>query len=238
MYITSIMVSIGSSIILAGLVYILLVKKMHKERSSAAITEQVRAEIDRMIIDLNQTADRNIGLIEQRIKSLGDLLKEADHRISLLQKHADHISRTTDTYSRIRPNSVTTPPAGNRHADTGLQIEQEASAEAGSSPRRGTATPAGPTKPAGTAKPAGSQNQAGPRGSADTGVKGSASPARPTRQGNAANADGAGSAGGQSKRERVISLHRQGISPDIIASRVDSTVAEVELIISMTEGQR
>src|SRR6056297_964185 len=93
MYITSIMVSIGSSIILAGFVYILLVRKMHKERSSTAITEQVRAEIDRMIVDLNQTADRNIGLIEQRIQSLGELIKEADHRMTLLQKQTDSLSR-------------------------------------------------------------------------------------------------------------------------------------------------
>lgn len=201
MYITSLMVSIGSSIILAGLVYILLVKKMHKERSSATITEQVRAEIDRMIVDLNQTADRNIGLIEQRIKSLGGLIKEADHRISLLQKHADNLSRNTDTYSRIRPNSITTP-----RAESSLKTEKST----------------GPSTASDRSEETGGSGQL-PRTKAPD---------------NTAGADSRTEAGGQSKRERVISLHKQGISPDIIASRVDSTVAEVELIISMTEGQR
>ena len=192
MYITSIMVSIGSSIILAGVVYILLVKKIHKERSSAVITAEVRAEIDRMIVDLNQTADRNIGLIEQRIQSLGNMIKEADHRISLLQKQADDVSRHTDTYSRIRPHNV-----------TAARVEHD-------------------SKPAKGVEPSNTK-------SADTQQNTAANPQHTEKP---------GPAGGQSKRDRVISLHRQGISPDIIASRVDSTVAEVELIITMTEGQQ
>lgn len=207
MYITSIMVSIGSSIILAGLVYILLVKKMHKERSSAAITEQVRAEIDRMIVDLNQTADRNIGLIEQRLKSLGDLIKEADHRISLLQKQADNLSKSMDTYSRLRPGNLTNP----------------------SSPSTSPAT-----------SPTTSKSAFAPEKAAAAGTRAEQTPqpeSRPSKK-SEESATQANSGGGQSKRERVINLHRQGISADIIASRVDSTVAEVELIISMTEGQK
>lgn len=209
MYITSIMVSIGFCIILSGLVYILLVRKMHKERSSAAITGQVRAEIDRMIVDLNQTADRNIGLIEQRIESLGDLIKEADHRISLLQKHADNLSRTTDTYSRIRPNTITTAQPESSRTDTSSQTAQKALGSAFAGPER-------------------SEDQPG----------GTANRADPQEPELTSGADSPSVASGKSKREQVISLHRQGISPDIIASRVDSTVAEVELIISMTEGPR
>jgi len=186
------MVSIGSSIILAGVVYILLVKKMHKERSSAVITEQVRAEIDRMIVDLNQTADRNIGLIEQRMQSLGDMIKAADHRISLLQKHADDLARSTDTYSRIRPHNITAPRD-----------------EADSKPAKSFAN----------------------------GIT-SASEVQQNKAEQPKRTEEPGTTGGQSKRERVISLHRQGISTDIIASRVNSTVAEVELIITMTEGQQ
>src|SRR6056297_2490625 len=99
MYITALLMSIGTSSIVAGIVYILLIKRINKERSSSEITKQIRAEIDRMIVDLNQTADRNIGLIEQRLESLGDMVKEADHRISLLQKQADNLSKSVDTYS-------------------------------------------------------------------------------------------------------------------------------------------
>lgn len=206
MYITALLMSIGTSIIVAGIVYILLIKKINKERSSSEITKQIRAEIDRMIVDLNQTADRNIGLIEQRLKSLGDMVKEADHRLSLLQKHSDNVNRSTDTYSRIRPTRVVRQQQG----DAGQKPSQ--STQLGQSEQ-----PGGPEQPGVFEVPehhSRTQNQ--------------------TRK-----SDGQKSEDSSvPKRERIISFYRQGFSPDIIASRVDSTVAEVELIISMTEGQR
>jgi hypothetical protein len=39
-------------------------------------------------------------------------------------------------------------------------------------------------------------------------------------------------------RERVFDLHRQGISPDLIAARTGSTLGEVELIISLGERRQ
>lgn len=40
-----------------------------------------------------------------------------------------------------------------------------------------------------------------------------------------------------SKKERILDLHRKGIAPNIIAGRVGSTVGEVELVISLSEGK-
>ena len=193
MYITSIMVSIGISIILVGIVYILLVKRINKEKSSTAITEQVRNEIDRMVVDLNQTADRNIGLIEQQLKSLTEMIQEADHRISLLQKHSEKMNKSNDTYNQIRPSQIVKPKA-----PTAPDVGEV------SPPNAHTVDISKEMQPD-TSLPENEDSQ---------------------------------DAVTPPKRERVISLYRQGISLDIIASRVDSTVAEVELIISMTEGRR
>jgi TolA-binding protein len=190
------MVSTGISIILAGIVYILLVKRINREKSSTAITEQVRNEIDRMVVDLNQTADRNIGLIEQQLKSLTEMIQEADHRISLLQKHSEKLNKSTDTYNQIRPAQIIKPKA----------------------PTAATAPPAGEVSPP-NAHTVDISEEIQP---------GTSVPENEDAQ----------DAVTPSKRERVINLYRQGISLDIIASRVDSTVAEVELIISMTEGRR
>jgi hypothetical protein len=40
-----------------------------------------------------------------------------------------------------------------------------------------------------------------------------------------------------SKKERILDLHRKGIASNIIAGRVGSTVGEVELVISLSEGK-
>ncbi|MFO7731151.1 MAG: hypothetical protein R6V86_10325 [Spirochaetia bacterium] len=205
MYITSIMVSTGISIILAGIVYILLVKRINKEKSSTVITEQVRNEIDRMVIDLNQTADRNIGLIEQQLKSLTEMIQEADHRISLLQKHSEKLNKSTDTYNQIRPAQIVKPKApASPTASEAPTFPQAQKASEVSPPNEDTVDVSKKIQP-------------------DTSVPES---------------EDAQNGVTTSKRERIINLHQQGISLDIIASRVDSTVAEVELIISMTEGRR
>jgi hypothetical protein len=39
----------------------------------------------------------------------------------------------------------------------------------------------------------------------------------------------------QSKKDRILDLHRKGIAPNIIAGRVGSTIGEVELVISLSE---
>jgi len=199
MYITSIMVSTGISIILAGIVYILLVKRINREKSSTAITEQVRNEIDRMVVDLNQTADRNIGLVEQQLKLLTEMIQESDHRISLLQKHSEKLNRSTDTYNQIRPAQIMKPKEPPEQKEPTAQQSSEVSR-----PNAHTVDI--------------SENK-----KSSTSI----SESEDTRD-----------AVTPSKRERVINLYRQGISLDIIASRVDSTVAEIELIISMTEGRQ
>jgi len=205
MYITSIMVSTGISIILAGIVYILLVKRINREKSSTAITEQVRNEIDRMVVDLNQTADRNIGLVEQQLKLLTEMIQESDHRISLLQKHSEKLNRSTDTYNQIRPAQIMKPKE---------PPEQKA-----------------PTEPK---EPTAQQSSEVSRPNAHT-VDISENKKSST---SISESEDTRDAVTPSKRERVINLYRQGISLDIIASRVDSTVAEIELIISMTEGRQ
>ena len=193
MYITSIMVSTGISIILAGIVYILLVKRINREKSSTAITEQVRNEIDRMVVDLNQTADRNIGLVEQQLKLLTEMIQESDHRISLLQKHSEKLNRSTDTYNQIRPAQIMKPKEPTAQQSSEVSRPNAHTVDISENKKSST----------------------------------SISESEDTQD-----------AVTPSKRERVINLYRQGISLDIIASRVGSTVAEVELIISMTEGRR
>ncbi|GEM_PF-1871881 len=213
MYITALLMSIGTSSIVAGIVYILLIKRINKERSSSEITKQIRAEIDRMIVDLNQTADRNIGLIEQRLESLGDMVKEADHRISLLQKHSDNVNRSTDTYSRIRPAQVVRQQQGNAGQKPSQPNAQSLQFDQSDRPGEAGVTEH-PSRHQDHIKESNGRKSDGKKSS-----------------------DRQGEDSGVPKRERIISFYRQGFSPDIIASRVDSTVAEVELIISMTEGQ-
>ncbi|HDQ14222.1 MAG TPA: hypothetical protein ENN41_05355 [Sediminispirochaeta sp.] len=179
---TAIFVSLGTSLITAGILYLILNKKIERKQSTEQLLESVSSEIDKLIVDLNRTADRNIALIEDRVKSLNQLIQGADRRLALLRKEIDKHTASRGTYSDLRQRVRKTPA---------------------------------PTEPI----PNGAEKKVTPPMSSSSEGESEEAPKK-------------------SKREQILDMHRQGISADIIASRLDTTVAEIELIISMSEEGR
>ncbi len=72
----------------------------------------IREEVSRLLVELNQTTDRNIGLMEDRIASLNEQLVTADKKIALLRREIEKHDVGTQVYSRLveaRPPRLATP---------------------------------------------------------------------------------------------------------------------------------
>ena len=54
--------------------------------SSARILGEIRSEIDRLILDLGRETDRDVAILEDRIRGLRELMDEADRRILLADR--------------------------------------------------------------------------------------------------------------------------------------------------------
>jgi len=54
--------------------------------SSARILGDIRSEIDRLIMDLGRETDRDVAILEDRIRGLRELMDEADRRILLADR--------------------------------------------------------------------------------------------------------------------------------------------------------
>ena len=54
--------------------------------SSARILGDIRSEIDRLILDLGRETDRDVAILEDRIRGLRELMDEADRRILLADR--------------------------------------------------------------------------------------------------------------------------------------------------------
>lgn len=54
--------------------------------SSARILGDIRSEIDRLIVDLGRETDRDVAILEDRIRGLRELMDEADRRILLADR--------------------------------------------------------------------------------------------------------------------------------------------------------
>lgn len=100
-------------------VYFLLNRKISKILDSDKILSKVDDEVNSLILELNQTTERNILLIEDRIGKLSNLIKEADKSILLLKRefdrpkiepiHYNHLSKMRN-FVPIEDESVKDPP--------------------------------------------------------------------------------------------------------------------------------
>jgi hypothetical protein len=148
--------------------------------------DEIKREVGSIITELNQTTDRNIELVEDRITRLGTLIERADQRIKTLNRETVRLDRPSAAYnSRGRasvPDSV---------ARDSLDAE-----------------------PAPVKEPVGEVSQPA------SVPQGSASPSGPA-----------------SIRQQVRMLYLQGLPLERIATRVGKSVGEVELILSLHQGE-
>jgi hypothetical protein len=100
------------ALIITGFVvlYLILKKKIERRTDPSAALSEIRDEVDRIIVELNQTTDRNITLIEDKLAALGEKLAVADRKIALLQKESEKNELSSQVYSNILQKRAETRP--------------------------------------------------------------------------------------------------------------------------------
>ena len=197
------------------LVYLLLRDRVRRAASAEARIGEIREEVSRLLVELNQATDRNVALMEDRIAVLNEAISTADKKIGLLRRETEKHDVGSRIYSRLAE--------GKPLRSAGAQEPGEAGA-----PRAAPPPPVPPLavelfeRPGVTGR---LDAPAGPRGApaaeaAEVEVAATAAPV-PGRAGDV--------------RQRVMMLFRAGFSPSLIASRVGAPVGEVELIISLEQ---
>lgn len=91
--------------------YLALKKKIEARTDAASVLKQIRDEVDRLIVELNQTTDRNITLIEDKLASLNEQLALADKRIAMLRREAVKDQAGTRVYSNLVMKRADEPAA-------------------------------------------------------------------------------------------------------------------------------
>ncbi|MFN2311823.1 MAG: DUF6115 domain-containing protein [Spirochaetia bacterium] len=154
----NIFVVLGLNLVALAIGFLVLSSRLDRRVGSEQVIDEIRREVGSLLVELNQTTEQNIALIEERIDQLNEAVQKADQRITLLDRETERKQEGGELYTDIIKRS-----AERRRRDT--VVSPEATAE--------------------------------------------------------------------STTEQILSLHRKGIAPNIIANRVGSTVGEIELIISL-----
>lgn len=90
-------------------VYFLLNRKISNILDSEKLLSRVDEEINGLILELNQTTERNILLIEDRIKTLSGLINNSDKSILLLNKELNRQKIEPLHYSHLAKNRKIQP---------------------------------------------------------------------------------------------------------------------------------
>lgn len=214
---------------LLGMVFFYLF--MRSRFSRARLLADVRAEVDKLIIDLGREADRDVALLESRILNLRSLMDEADKRILLAG---------TETARRRDAAETAAALASVRQGDSiGISAAAARTARDG-----GPVFPTGPalvmnpvSVPVAQPEPAQAREESARPAQPEIErespsrsepitvytrpiVKRSDTPIEPVIP----------------LQERVLDMARKNISNDMIASTMSISLGEVELIIAMNNS--
>ncbi|HVO39846.1 MAG TPA: hypothetical protein VMV03_12525 [Spirochaetia bacterium] len=198
------------------LIYAILSDRVRRHTTASSQIAALRDEVSRLVVELNQTTERNVALVEDRLASLNEASAAADKKMGMLRRETEKHDVGAQVYSRLAEKSAAARAAA-RVSEAAPRAGEAGPRPAGAAPR---APEAGPPFAEGSP-----QTETAP-GAADGGVSGSPrdTPRTGTDKGET-----------QDARQRVMMLHRSGFPATLIASRVGMPVGEVELIISLEQ---
>lgn len=90
-------------------VYFLLNRKISKILDSEKILSRIDDEVNSLILELNQTTERNILLVEDRIVKLTQLIKDSDKSILILNKEFNRPKIEPLSYNNLSKKRIFIP---------------------------------------------------------------------------------------------------------------------------------
>lgn len=171
MNVNTIIISLIICSVYSFIIYQVLSRRINKKIDNKTFLNSVKEEISSLITQINETSDRNVLLLENRLEKLNSLLSSADSRISKLKNVIDDSLKIKD--EEIKSEKVYIALEPEPEPEPEKIIEQKQIVEDDPS---------------------------------------------------------------LSRRERILLLHKQGISSTVIANQTKATIGEVELIISLSRS--
>ncbi|RKX91406.1 MAG: hypothetical protein DRP59_07845 [Spirochaetes bacterium] len=98
--------AIGINAIVVLVIYLNLKRQLRKSTDAASILDEIREDVEGLIVEINQITDRNVSIIEDKIKQLNQLLQGADKRITLLKREGDNNPIEMPRYNDLKKSSI------------------------------------------------------------------------------------------------------------------------------------
>jgi hypothetical protein len=100
----------AASLILCGFFFIYFQSYLRRKTGSREILEDYREEVNKLIVEIDAATERDVFLVEERIKSLKALLEELDGKIGVYVREFERRRNTETIYNALGRNAKPVPP--------------------------------------------------------------------------------------------------------------------------------
>ncbi len=107
-----VLLSLSLNVLLIAVVYLIFRRKINRALEGSELIDMIKDEVNHLVVELNQTAERNIGIIEERIVRLQKLVGDADRKIMLLGKESEKVKFGAEIYDRLKKAAPIMRPVG------------------------------------------------------------------------------------------------------------------------------
>jgi len=226
-------------------IWLLLKARVRKTLELDSLLSDARKEVRALSIELNETADRNITLIEDRLEALRGILSEADRRMGVMKRELGSRAAEKEVYeklSRSRPvlrRDSTAPMTRENAYEPDIVANRTEGRDAANRPGLGAAAATGTM----------ATDQIIARPVVDEAANGNASVPRSATIDEAPIRLELGRRAPEilrsresvvppkSLRESTVELYRKGFSAEVIAAKLGATLAEIDLLVSLEENR-
>ncbi len=128
-------VSLAITTIMVLVAYLVLNRTIVARTSRQEALEEIRREVGAIITELNATSERNIELIEDRIRTLEKVIAQADRRVGALRRDLSSREVESDTYRRLAVSTGSGRPVEPTRAGQDCGAGPDSRTEASREPR-------------------------------------------------------------------------------------------------------
>jgi hypothetical protein len=135
---------------LAGLfaIWFLMKARLRRYLELENLLSGVRDEARALVLELNETADRNVSLVEDRMEALRELLREVDRRIGVERRELEIREKEKDVYARLSRRRPISPDEASAESLAAAPVSAPAPASSPAAPEPITLSlgPAAPSR--------------------------------------------------------------------------------------------
>jgi hypothetical protein len=220
----------AASLIFCGFFFIYFRAYLRRRIGREEIFSDYRDEVEKLAADIDAAAERDLTLIEDRLKTLKEIIDTADRRIAVLVRELDRQKTSGGLYTSLGKRAENKPGSS-------APQEQHAPEPAFAGEARGglvdSAVPAAET-PAMETDAGRIVPEAGPAGPAPGIAGAGTAPAvRAVPAETPGRPEFPDSPTAKSIGEKAVELAGAGFSPELIAARLGISVSEVDLAITI-----